>query len=295
MLRLKAAHGNVSTWRSAKGLGAVWRASIGCALVRDLLLRHGIFTEAYSIDMTAETSSLPPGSVLWEEIVPAGAHWSGIIRRGVTLRLTDMEGGANASMLLYSFDNPLERYNMPDTLKAQHTAYLTRGHACYSDMGRILCSITADTCGWHDTLCGVSNAALVEERYGKATYQEVRNAFHRNGQDSLLNELGKYGLGLRDLVPNINFFSKVTADDEGGLNFHPGFSLPGSHVDLRFEMRCLVVLSTCQHPLNPESGYAPRPVRLTALQAEPVAPDDFCRTSCPENVRGFVNTERLSL
>lgn len=243
--------------------------------------------------MMADTYSLPAGSVLWEETVPAGAHWSGIIRRGVTLRLTDTAGGANVSMLLYSFDNPLERYNMPDTLKAQHTAFLTRGHVCYSDMGRILCSITADTCGWHDTLGGVSNAALVEERYGKASYQEVRNAFHRNGQDSLLNELGKYGLGLRDLVPNLNFFSKVTADDEGGLDFHPGFSPPGSHVDLRFEMRCLVVLSTCQHPLDPEPLYRPRPVLLTALQAAPVGQDDECRVHCPENGRGFTNTERL--
>jgi len=50
----------------------------------------------------------------------------------------------------------LKRYNMADTLKAQHTAYLTAGCVCYSDMGRILCSITADSCGWHDTICGLS-------------------------------------------------------------------------------------------------------------------------------------------
>jgi len=236
----------------------------------------------------------PPGTLLWEETVEPGAHWSGVIRRGITLRLTDIEGEGNVSLLLHSFDNPVERYNMADTLKAQHTAYLTRGHVCYSDMGRILCSIVEDTCGWHDTLCGVSNAALVAERFGQARYQENHNACFRNGQDSLLNELGKYGLGLRDLVPNINFFSKVTADEEGGLRFHPGFSRPGTHVDLRFEMRCLVVLSTCQHPLDPAAVYRPRPVRLTALQAAPVAADDACRMHCPENERGFINTERFA-
>lgn len=225
--------------------------------------------------------------------MPAGAHWSGILRRGATLRLTAMEGGANVSMLLYSFGNPLERYNMPDTLKAQHTAFLTRGHACYSDMGRILCSIIADTCGWHDTICGVSNAALVQERYGIAPYQAARNGYYRNGQDSLLNELGKYGLGLRDLVPNINFFSKVTVDEGGYLQFQPGHSPAGSCVDLRFEMQTLVALSTCQHPLDPEPVYRPRSVLLTAVQAAPVTRDDECRTLCPENTRGFINTERL--
>ncbi len=233
------------------------------------------------------------GTVLWEEIVPAGAHWSGILRRGVTLRLTDTEGGANVSMLLYAFENPLERYNMPDTLKAQHTAFLTRGHVCYSDMGRILCSITADTCGWHDTVCGVSDAGMVQERYGIATYQDFRNSYHRSGQDSLLTELGKYGLGLRDLVPNINFFSKVTADEGGLLQFQSGHSRAGSAVELRFEMRSLIVLSTCQHPLDPEPLYRPRPVLLTAIQAAPVTRDDECRTLCPENERGFSNTERL--
>jgi len=34
-----------------------------------------------------------------------------------------------------NWENPTERYNMPDTLKAQHTAHLTRGHVLYSDFG----------------------------------------------------------------------------------------------------------------------------------------------------------------
>jgi hypothetical protein len=239
--------------------------------------------------------AVPPGTILWEETVKAGAHWSGILRRGLTLRLTDPAGGANASMLLYAAANPLERYNMADTLKAQHTAFLTKGHVCYSDMGRILCSITSDTCGWHDTVCGVSNAALVQERYGSAGYQQYRNDFHRNGYDSFLNELGKHGLGSRDVVPNLNFFSKVAATESGALIFKRGHSNPGNYVDLRFEMPTLVVLSTCQHPLDPNPRYEPRPVQLTALQSAPVAADDECRLHCPENQRGFINTERLFL
>jgi uncharacterized protein len=250
-------------------------------------------TAAYSIH--SPVSSAAPGTVLWEETVKAGAHWSGILRRGLTLRLTDPEGGANAAALLYAAANPLERYNMADTLKAQHTAFLTKGHVCYSDMGRILCSITADTCGWHDTVCGVSNAGLVQQRYGTATYQQHRNEFHRNGYDSFLNELGKYGLGARDVMPNLNFFSKVTAAESGELTFRRGHSRAGNFVDLRFEMPTLMILSTCQHPLDPNPKCEPRPIHLTALQTAPVAADDVCRVHCPENGRGFINTERLFL
>jgi uncharacterized protein len=242
--------------------------------------------------MTNDTLITAP--IHWEESLHSGSHWSGVLRRGTTLRLTDVEGGANVSALFYNHEDRLERYNMADTLKAQHTAYLTKGFVCYSDMGRILCSIVADTCGWHDTLCGVSNAALVAGKYGKTRFQEQRNGFYKNGYDSLLNELGKYGLGKRDIVANVNFFSKVTVDQGGRMSFNPGASKPGGHVDLRFEMHSLVVLSTCQHPLDPDPVYRPRGVRLTAFATGgPVPQADSCRTRCPENERGFRNTEML--
>lgn len=230
---------------------------------------------------------------LWQERLQHGAHWSGVLRRGLALRLIDVAGGANVSALFYHAQQPLERYNMADTLKAQHTARLTAGHVCYSDMGRILCSIVGDTVGWHDTICGLSNADEVRRRFGATRYQEQRNDRYRNGMDSMLVELARHGLGLRDIVANVNFFSKVVAQADGTLQFVPGNSRPGDHVELRFEMPTLVVLATAPHPLDPRSSYDARPVLLSAFAAAPVAADDACRISCEENGRGFVNTERL--
>ncbi len=236
---------------------------------------------------------LDPGLVLWEELVPGGAHWSGVLRRGSALRVTDLQGGANVSMLFYNQEEKLERYNMADTLKGQHTAFLSAGKVCYSDMGRVLCSITADSCGWHDTIGGVSNARMVQRKYGEARYQEHQNGYYRNGYDSLVNELGKYGLGKRDLVANLNLFSKVTVDEDGVMKFHEDNSRAGDFVELRFEMPALVVLATCQHPLDPQPHYRPRDVRLTAWRSGVAGPDDPCRNACAENQRAFVNTERL--
>ena len=167
---------------------------------------------------TGIAPDLAPNKVLWTEHFPGGGHWSYRLRRGTTLRFIDLEGGANVSVLLYRADEKLERLNLPDTLKAQHTAHLTTGHVLYSDMGRILASIPNDTVGWHDPLCGVSDAELVQTRYGQHRYQEHRNGMYRNGKDSLLIELGKWGLGLRDWVPNVNLFSKVGVDAEGPVS-----------------------------------------------------------------------------
>jgi urea carboxylase-associated protein 2 len=232
---------------------------------------------------------------LWNVRLEPGEHWSGVLRRGTQLRMTALEARANVSALMYNFELLSERYNMPDTLKAQHTAFLTAGCVCYSDMGRILCSITTDTCGWHDTLCGLSDAAMVVEKFGPSRFQEQRNAAHKNGRDSMLNELGKYGLGKRDLVANVNFFSRVTADENGGLHFDPEHCRAGAYVDLRFEMHTLLVLATSPHPLDPDSVYRPAPVVLHAGRAAPVSDQDPCRTRCPENARGFQNTERMFL
>lgn len=242
------------------------------------------------MDMQETTPAI--GTVVRSETVPGARHWSVELRRGYALRLVDPEGGANCSALFYNAHNFLERCNMADTLKAQHTAFLTRGHCLYSDMGRILVSITEDSCGWHDAFCGVGDAALVERRYGVARYQEKRNDWHQNGRDSLLVELGKWGMGLPDLVANVNFFSKVAVDEIGNLGFVPGHSPAGSVVTLRAEMDTLVVLDTCPHPLDPGEAWAPKPVHCEIFYAGPAADDDPCRLSRPENARGYANNAR---
>ncbi|MBI2150258.1 MAG: urea carboxylase-associated family protein [Acidobacteria bacterium] len=232
---------------------------------------------------------------MFEETLHAGATWSHVLKRGTSLRLTDTRGGANVGAIFYNWENPVERYNMPDTLKAQHIAHLTAGHVLYSDMGRILCSIVADTAGWHDPLSGCANAALVSAKYGEARYQEHRNDYHKNAYDGFTVELAKYGLGPRDMAAPVNFFSKVAVDDGGDMRFISGHSKPGMFVQLRAEMNVLVVLNTCQHPLDPNPKYDPKPVDLEIRKAPAPALDDACRVSRPENGRGFVLTERYFL
>jgi urea carboxylase-associated protein 2 len=224
------------------------------------------------------------------ETLRGGQAWSRRLRRNEVLRLVDVAGRACVSALFYNADEPLERYNMPDTLKAQFTAFLTKGRVLYSDMGRVLASLVDDTCGWHDTISGHGDAAAMRARFGEGRYQTLRNDFHRNARDNFLVELGKHELGKRDVVANVNFFTRVTVDDTGALRFVPGNSHAGARVDLRFEMDTLVVLTNTPHPLDPAEAYAPPPVTLEIWRGEPAAADDPCRLSRPENGRGFALT-----
>ena len=232
-----------------------------------------------------------PDALIWEQHIPGGCHWSGIVRRGTTLRLVDVIGRANAAVLFFNQEEKLERYNMADTLKSQHTFRLTKGHACHSDMGRIFCCITEDTAGWHDTVCGMSDAELIRQKYGSARFEERRNEMFRNGLDGMLIELGKWGLGIRDVVSNINFFSKVTANSSGELTFHPGNSKAGDYVDLSFEMDTLMVLSAAPHPLDSSKAYQPGAVNLVAFATPPSVVAECTRIA--ENARALLNTQHL--
>lgn len=229
----------------------------------------------------------------YEETLPGGGHTSLIVKQGQILRLTDIEGGANVSLMLFNAHEKSERLNLPDTLKGQHTAKLSAGHCLYSDMGRVLAAITADTCGWHDSFGGVLNAPEVAEKYGQGRYQERRNGFHRNGLDNLLVEMGKWNLNLEDLQMVLNLFSKVTVDEQGAFIFHAHHSVPGSVVELYAPMDILVVLTALQHPMDPNPEYAPRPVQLALMAASDPSGLTLCKTSRPENLRAFQNIERF--
>lgn len=230
--------------------------------------------------------------VVHEELLRGGMSWSFVVKRGNALRLTSSGAGANVSLLMFNADQLLDRYNMPDTLKSQHTFMLTTGHVCYSDMGHVLMSVMDDSTGWIDTVCGVSNREMITQRYGAGSYQEKRNDWHRNGRDLLLVELGKHGLGRRDLVANLNVFSKVSINDEGEMAFASGHAPEGSHVDLRADMNVLVVAAVIPHPLDPAVEYAPVDVTARIWSCGLAAEDDPCRLSRPENARGLANTSR---
>jgi len=234
-------------------------------------------------------------TILWEEELHGGQTWSQTLSPGMALGLTDIEGGANVAALFYNALDPSERYNMPDTLKAQHIARLTQGFVLYSDMGRILCSITADTAGWHDPIGGTLDAARLVSRFGEKSYQQYRNEWTQAPKESLLLELAKYGLGPRDLTPTLNLFSKVQVDPSGRMHYVKGHSRDGAYVELRAEMKVLVLLSSNHHPMDFATTYAPKPVRLTIKRVPPAAADDPCRLSRPENTRGFLLNERYGL
>lgn len=231
--------------------------------------------------------------VFYEEVLPPGAMWSMRIRRHRVLRLTALDAGANVSALFFNAEQPLDRLNVPDTLKALHTARLTRGHVLMSDMGHALMSIVDDSLGWHDPLGGHSTAEDIRAAFGEKNYQTARNEFYRNAHDNFLVELAKHGLGIRDLVANVNFFSKVVADDDGKLTFAEDHCPADARIALRADIDVLAVLVNCPHPMHPGGAYPTSRVNVEVVRGEPPTADDYCRNFRPEGARALALSGRL--
>jgi uncharacterized protein len=228
-----------------------------------------------------------PADVLWEETIGAGGYATRALPRGARLRLVDVEGDACAGLLLHRADRPAERLNVADTVKLQWQAYPRPGYLLLSDMGRVLASLVEDTCGFHDTFCGTSNALDNTRRYGDGA------AFGPapSGRDRFLVALAKHGLGERDLAPNVNLFKGVRIETDGSVTFLGDRSPAGAHVLLRAELPLVVSVVDVPHRLDPRPAYTAGRLRITAWRGAPAGQDDPLRAASPEATRAFDNTD----
>ncbi|CAN5405287.1 urea carboxylase-associated family protein [soil metagenome] len=191
------------------------------------------------------------------EIIGPGGSWSGIVRRGAILTITDLEGRQGVDFLCYSRENPEERYHAANTIKKAATLRLTSGHVLYSDVARPLMTIVEDSCGWNDTVAGCCSVPSNQMLYAAQSSAGCRENF--------LKELGRHNLGRKDIVANLNFFCRVPVGADNELapqTFVEAPSKAGDRIALRAEMDVLALVSNCPQINNPCSGGKPTAIKV---------------------------------
>ncbi|BDA84402.1 urea carboxylase [Aureimonas sp. SA4125] len=242
----------------------------------------GVSPEALPGPTAPDAVPIDPATVVGRETIPGGWYAPLRLKRGETLRLVDVEGTAAASLLAWNAADPSERLNHADTMKIQWSARLRKGRVIFSDMGRVLLSITEDTSAAHDALAGGSTAASTLLRFGEGSF--------RNTRDNFIQGALKLGLSRRDIAPCVTFFAPVSVTADGALEWRNGGRQRGGFVDLRAEMDLLLVVSCAPHPLDPAPVYAPGPVEAIRFKGTEPGRDDLCRNASIEARRGFDNT-----
>lgn len=204
-------------------------------------------------------SSFDPKEAVYREVVEAGDYWMQVVKKGQTFRILDMEGNQAADTLFYNANDPSEHYSAMDTIREQGNVYLTAGSKLLSDEGNLMLTITADTCGRHDTLGGACATESNTVRYAleKKCMHACRDSWLR-----AVAENPQYGMTKSDITHNINFFMNVPITEEGGLTFEDGISDAGKYVEMKAEMDVIVLISNCPQLNNPCNAYNPTPIEV---------------------------------
>lgn len=207
-------------------------------------------------------TALPPdihGTIVEDTTIAARAGWSRVIKKGEMMRIIDLHGKQAVDFLCWNAHDHEDRYAAADTMKINETGiFLTTGTTFYSVGLTPLMTITADTCGSHDTIGGGCSAELNKFRYDVDNQTGCRENF--------LAEMAKVGMGKRDMAANINFFMYVPVSADGQMDMGPSISKPGDYVDLRADSDVLAVISNCPQINNPVNDYNPTPVQVTVWQ-----------------------------
>lgn len=241
--------------------------------------RKGLAFQPKSPPTPSPIPAPPPVGALREQVIPGGWYATFPLLPGQILRLQSGGPGCAVSLAAWAQADRSERLNLPDTIKVQWTTDLRKGRVLFSDMGRVMLSITEDSSGAHDVLTGGSGPDA-----GGTPGQ-------RNTRENMLLAAAKLGLDRRDMPMVITFFAPVRVDAAGRF-FWNGALLSGEDwLELRAEMPLLLALSNTRHPMDPVPG-ATAPVTATIQAARPVGDDDLCRTATAEAIRGFANTAR---
>ena len=227
-----------------------------------------------------------PSRLVWAETIAPGGYAHRVLASGTTVRLTDVDGDACAHVLLYRAGQPWERLCVADTVKVQWQAYSSSGQLLLSDQGRVLASVTADSSGCHDSICGTTTRTANEARYGSGSPEGPSPA----GRELFVLAAAKHGLTPRDLPPSMSFFKGVRVEpSDGRLTWVGGCGHP-SALELRAELPLLLLVANTAHPLDPRPVWTATALEILAWSGAATGPDDPLWTSTPERTRAFLNT-----
>ena len=193
--------------------------------------------------------------------MPARGRWSRRLETGQRLRIVDLEGQQAVDFLCYSAELPLDRINLPNTIKLNRSLYITKGCKIYSDHAKVLFTVVEDTCGFHDTLAGCCSNEIDLVRYNVKKTQSCRANF--------IAELATWSMGASEIVSNINFFMRVPfkarrPSRDRGRHFEAGrlCRAAGGHACPR---------RAVELPAGAQSGGRPQPTPIEVIVRHPAS------------------------
>lgn len=170
-------------------------------------------------------------------VIPAMTGAALLLNRGDHLEVIDPEGEQVSDLICYAKDDVTESLSSGCSIDYNETIYLTAGHSLFSNKGRPMLKIIADSVGVHDILLAPCNRRMFERFHNQP--------HHANCRDNLSQSLIHLGVLWEGMASTFNIFMNVRVGPIGGITILPPPSKPGDSVVLSAEMDLIVGLTAC--------------------------------------------------
>ena len=184
--------------------------------------------------------------------IPARRARAARLGKGATIRVINTHGQQVVDTWAFNAVDIREFMSMEHSRGAIGGILPRTGHSLVTNKRRPILTIMKDTSGEiHDTLI----AACDRYRYELLGCKEP----HDNCTDNLSASLRELGLTPPETPAPLNLFMNIPVRDGGAIEFLPPVSSPGSYIELRADMDCIVVFSACPQDMVPINGVNMKP------------------------------------
>lgn len=194
--------------------------------------------------------------VIEDVVVTHNTGRSFVVKSGQHIRV---EGVSTCDFVAFNLHNFSERFDQARTKRNQGKIFVTTGDLLISKFSSIMFTIVEDTFkeGTHDLQKGTCNRMLWERwgpwsmqpsywaRSGGKDPERIQDLPDHGCWENLDSALREYGIAKEDIPSPLNLFQDMAIDTKGRLRATGVKPKPGTYVDLRAEMDCLVGISAC--------------------------------------------------
>ncbi len=196
--------------------------------------------------------------VVSEHVIRKNSGKAFVVKKGQILRVI---GQSTADFVVFNLNDVRERFDQARTKVDQGKIYVSTGDVLISKFNNVMMTIVKDTYqGAHDMEKGMCSTSFYKKWgdqifkiYG-ATWKRLgrkRGAAPKHGcWENLAQALRPWKILKEDIPSPLNIFQTMVINAKTGtMRYAMTRPKPGTHMDLRAEMDCLVGISAC-----PEGG-----------------------------------------
>lgn len=181
-----------------------------------------------------------------------------VVKKSQVMRIT---GQSTADFVVFNLNDVRERFDQARTKVDQGKIYVSTGDVLISKFNSVMMTIVKDTYqGTHDMEKGMCSASFYR-KWGDKIFKIYGGAWKKLGRkrgaapkhgcwENLAKALKPWKVRKEDVPSPLNIFQTMVINAKtGSMRYAMTRPKPGTHIDLRAEMDCLVGISAC-----PEGG-----------------------------------------